>query len=73
MQLPNLPTCFIWLPSLPLPQLPCTSVVTAPHSTPFEFWGEHLDQITFTRLDNFSYKAVRGDFGSNMVFTYTVW
>jgi hypothetical protein len=49
------------------------SVVTAPHSTPVEFWGEHLDQITFTRLDNFSYKAVRGDFGSNMVFTYTVW
>jgi len=42
-------------------------------NTPIEFWGEHLDQITFTRLDNFSYKAVRGDFGNNMVFTYTVW
>jgi hypothetical protein len=50
--------------------MPCA---TAPCSTPIEFWGEYLDQLSFVVLNNFSYKAVRGDFGNDMLFTYTVW
>lgn len=55
------------LPLAPLP--PCLN----PCSTPLEFWGENLDQLTGVTIHNYSWKAVRGDFGKIMLFKYTVW
>ena len=56
--------------------MPC-QILPAPFchlcSTPLEFWGEHLDQVRHQTYYNFTWKGVRGDFGNNMVFKYTVW